>query len=258
MQQAAAQASDEHIEHCFERWAEAVERNPGIDVPGGLESACFDYAAADLSREPFTHRCVINETEPIDHPPEEQQPLSEDKMPKGIGDVLKRGAIRDITSKLREIAAWHSSIKAVGKDAAVRRPHPLALGKDAFVGDMWKRVWDLRGSTPKLAATQAPAGNCKLNVEYMEKLFEACADRELVGLARFGILTKADLDPQIVICPSLFSLYEVEGGVDAVVDELAVLEGRGWYTWSNFIPFAPWRAAPGEQRQGDMGGRLGA
>ena len=65
----------------------------------------------------------------------------------------------------------------------------------------------------------------------------------MVGLARYGIRTKAELEPQIVIFPSLFSLYEC-AGVDAVANEYAELERRGWYERSSFIPFAPWRAAP--------------
>ena len=75
-------------------------------------------------------------------------------------------------------------------------------------------------------------------------LFEQCADKELLGLAKWGVRTKAELEPQIVIMPNLFSLYECAGGVDAVVDELNVLGGKGWYSWQKLIPFAPWRAAP--------------
>eukprot|EP00966_Prymnesium_polylepis_P169280 3914155-Prymnesium_polylepis.1 len=55
---------------------------------------------------------------------------------------------------------------------------------------------------------------------------------------------KADLEHQIVIFPSLLSLYDVEGGVEAVAREYGELQRRGWYEKGDFIPFAPWRCAP--------------
>ena len=36
---------------------------------------------------------------------------------------------------------WHAAMLA--GDAAARRPGPLALGKEAFVGDMWKHIWKI-------------------------------------------------------------------------------------------------------------------
>lgn len=142
---------------------------------------------------------------------------------------------------MRDIQVWHEA-RARGEDA--RRPSPLALGKDAFVGEMWRWVWDLRGDIPVPAAMTGRAhdGDFAVNAERLELLLTDCIDKELLSFIRAGVLMKADLDPQIVIFPSLLSLYDVEGGVDAVAREYAEQERRGWYEKSNFIPFAPYGA----------------
>ena len=119
-------------------------------------------------------------------------------------------------------------------------PQPLKLGRSAFKGELHRWVWDLRDGKPVPLYTTYRAGNCAINDVFMESLFAECADKELVGITRYGVRTKADLDPQIVICPSLFSLYSIDGGVDAVVDEIRKLTDRGWYQFSDFIPFAPY------------------
>ena len=61
-------------------------------------------------------------------------------------------------------------------------------------------------------------------------MLAACVDKELLSFIRAGVLMKADLEPQIVIFPSLLSLYNVEGGVDAVATEYGEQQRRGWYT----------------------------
>eukprot|EP00965_Chrysotila_dentata_P147126 4858213-Pleurochrysis_carterae.AAC.1 len=45
-----------------------------------------------------------------------------------------------------------------------------------------------------------------------------------------GATFQDDLPPQIVVCSNLHSLYEVEGGVAAVAEEMAELTNtHGWY-----------------------------
>eukprot|EP00965_Chrysotila_dentata_P102470 3382550-Pleurochrysis_carterae.AAC.1 len=52
-----------------------------------------------------------------------------------------------------------------------------------------------------------------------------------------GAVFQDDLPPQIVVCSNLHSLYEVEGGVDAVVAEMAELTNvYGWYAPSPCEP----------------------
>ena len=224
------------------KWADAVGRGAAVTLPPGLEQACFDLGASDhLAVEPMMRRCTIEATRPIREAPAAQEPYTKE-LPKSIHEVLTTSAVKKIKAYLKLLAKWHVKIKS-GKASMQDRPQPLALGKVAFQTGMWKWVWDLRGETPTLLDTTARAGRCNIDVEFMERLFADCADKELVGLARYGVRTKAELEPQIVIFPSLFSLYDC-AGVDAVADEYAELERRGWYERSNFIPFAPWRAAP--------------
>ena len=68
---------------------------------------------------------------------------------------------------MRDIQVWHEA-RARGEDA--RRPSPLALGKDAFVGEMWRWVWDLRGDIPVPAAMSGRAhdGDFAVNAERLE------------------------------------------------------------------------------------------
>eukprot|EP00965_Chrysotila_dentata_P183265 6051832-Pleurochrysis_carterae.AAC.1 len=45
-----------------------------------------------------------------------------------------------------------------------------------------------------------------------------------------GATFQDDLPPQIVVCSNLHSLYEVEGGIDAVAAEMGELtDVYGWY-----------------------------
>jgi hypothetical protein len=112
----------------------------------------------------------------------------------------------------------------------------------------------LRGDVPVLAEMQGRGvthdANGKRspqlnNERLIELLKHTCADLELLDFVRAGVLTKADVDHQMVIFPSLLSLYDAEaGGVNAVADEYDALVKRGWNEFTSFIPFAPWRCAP--------------
>eukprot|EP00966_Prymnesium_polylepis_P006120 140251-Prymnesium_polylepis.1 len=66
-----------------------------------------------------------------------------------------------------------------------------------------------------------------VNGERLVQLLDACVDKELLSFIRAGVLMKADLEPQIVIFPSLLSLDDVEGGVDAVATEYGEQQRRG-------------------------------
>eukprot|EP00966_Prymnesium_polylepis_P203550 4715887-Prymnesium_polylepis.1 len=66
-----------------------------------------------------------------------------------------------------------------------------------------------------------------VNGERLVQLLDACVDKELLTFIRAGVLMKANLEPKIVIFPSLLSLYDVEGGVDAVATEYGEQQRRG-------------------------------
>eukprot|EP00966_Prymnesium_polylepis_P316436 7311666-Prymnesium_polylepis.1 len=96
---------------------------------------------------------------------------------------------------------------------------------------MWRWVWDLRGDVSVLAEQQGRAheGQYATNAERLAQLLGECIDEERAALlhpTRAGVLMKADLDHQIVIFPSLLSLYDVEGGVEAVAREYGELKRR--------------------------------
>ena len=238
----AAERADSTGERDFLlQWAASCKPLPE-SLPDGWREACKEFDDPTLAQTPFVRRCIINPTPPAEHPTE-QPPLPADANIQGKRDILTESAIRKIGDKLKAIQHWHAERRA-GREAL--RPAPLALGKEAFKCDYWRWVWDLRGEKPVPAAMQGKAVESKfvVNGERLVQLLDACVDKELLSFIRAGVLMKADLEPQIVIFPSLLSLYNVEGGVDAVATEYGEQQRRGWYTMNDFIPFAPWRAAP--------------
>ena len=123
------------------------------------------------------------------------------------------------------------------------RPQPLALGSEAFQPEARGYIWDLRGEVPTPLDYEKLTFSSHLNAAGLHRVLADCADRELVEMLTGGARIKAQLQHQIVIMPSLLSLY-TDVGADAVADEIAALEERSWYGATDFIPFAPWRASP--------------
>ena len=250
LQAAAAEGDSQGESDFLLSWAEACDRDGSVIPPVGWESKCMLPDLPELRKQKFERRCTIDRTECAEHQGE-QPPLPADRKVEKLSDVLKEWAIKAIRKQLKDMRAWHTARRS-GGDAV--RPGPLALGKDAFVGDMYMWIWDLRGDVPVLADMQGRGvthdshgkRSPQLNNERLIALLKAtCVDLELLDFLRAGVLTKADVDHQIVIFPSLLSLYDAEaGGVDAVADEYEALVKRGWNEFTSFIPFAPWRCAP--------------
>jgi hypothetical protein len=236
--QAADAELDTHLSACLHKWADRVGA-PDIElVPEELRQHAISFDVKELATRPFVHHCPIPTTHPLPAP-QLQQEVS-DFDPQILSDVLFEWAIKKIRFKLKEIRKWHAK-RLAGKEA--HRPSALALDQTAFKPRARGRIWDLRGSKPILLDTVAPPFQSHLNVDALEHMLSACADREIVSMVRFGVHMHADVGEQIVIMPNLLSLYEGEG-IDAATDALQDLIGRGWYAAHDFIPFAPWRAAP--------------
>ena len=151
--EAAENSSSQGEGDFLRQWAVACKPLDAASLPEGWQKACFEFSDATITDTPFVRRCVINATRPGEHAAE-QPPLPDGTSITGKQSILKPWAIRKISKKLRKIQEWHDA-RARGKEA--RRPSPLALGKDAFVGDMWRWVWDLRGDVPILAEQQGRA-----------------------------------------------------------------------------------------------------
>ena len=228
-----------HVGECLLKWADRVAPPATDEMPAALRASSRDIAQAGIELLPFVHRCRIHRTEKMTAP--EPQPAAESALkPTHVRDVLTPKAIDSIKRKLREITLWHAR-RLQGKPA--QRPSPLALGASAFQPAARGRVWDLRHDPPRLLDTTVAAFDTHLGVDFIEEALGACADRELVGMVRYGVSIQAELQHQIVICPNLLSLYDGVG-IDAVTDELGELLKRKWYGACKFIPFAPWRASP--------------
>ena len=230
---------DGHIAECLAKWADRIVPPPLGDIPPSLRAMSQEYASAGTEALPFAHRCPIHATEPLP-PPQPQPPAANGYTPQTVYGVLTPKAVKAIRRKLREIANWHSKRRR-GEPAA--RPAALALGRSAFQPEALGRIWDLRTSTPQLLDTASRAFETHLGIDHLEEAFAACADQELIGMVRHGVVIKAQLEPQIVICPNLLSLYDGVG-IDAVAEEMEALRERGWYGTTCFIPFAPWRSSP--------------
>ena len=233
---------DGHVADCLSRWVDRIVPPPAAEMPAELRQEAHAFADAGLELLPFAHRCPIHATKPLP-PPAPQPPAADGFEPRHVRDVLTPGAVKSVKRKLREIALWHARRRA---GTRATRPGPLALGASAFQPAARGRIWDMRQDPPKLLDTTATAFETHLGIDFLEEALEGCRDEELVSMIRYGVVIKADLPPQIVICPNLLSLYDDAGGVgiDAVTEELGELIDRGWYGATKFIPFAPWRASP--------------
>ena len=244
-----AAATEGHIAVCLSKWADRIVPPPIGDIPESLKQVGQDFAAANLEREPFARRCRIHASVALP-PPEPQPPAANNFKPTELRDVLTPTAIRVIRRKLREIRRWHA-LRLGGKQAM--RPRPLALGAEAFQPAAKGRIWDLRTTPPELLDTTAHAFPSHLGLAHLERVFEECVDKELIGMIIHGVVIKAQMAPQIVICPNLLSLYDGVG-IDAIADEVDELVKRQWLGTSRFIPFAPWRASPRGAVPRPMGG----
>ena len=99
-----------------------------------------------------------------------------------------------IRKKLGKIWRWRAK-RLAGAEAS--RPSPLALDQMAFRPRARGRIWDLRGRKPVLLDTVAPPFQSHLNVDALEHMLGACADREIVSMVRFGVHMHADVGEQI-------------------------------------------------------------
>ena len=213
-------------------------------IPPELLHERFDFHRDDvgLADRPFQHKQARVTTPPQDAPRAQADP---GWRPHWLGDILLERGIRALHSGFNALRDWTRDMVA-GKDVAHQRPSGVALGRDCFHERAWGTIWDLRGGPGNVVPllTDAPLFETHLDLDAVDAIFANSPDREIFSMLRgggAGVDFRDDLPHQVVVLPSLLSIFE---GIDAVADELAALSKRGWYGVFEHIPMIPFRAAP--------------
>ena len=86
----------------------------------------------------------------------------------------------------------------------------------------------------KVLNVEGLATDTHLHQEAWHTYFSDYPHQRLLQMCEEGVTFQDSLEWQIVICPNLHSLYDCEGGIDAVADEMHQLcHDRGWYLASD-------------------------
>ena len=219
-------------------WIEVFDREPAPPV----EALTAARALSDprLATLPFPVTS-INESRPV-RPPPPQPPL-----PPGV--VLPRTPRQTYLpwaqhGMAKQAAALTRNHRGLGK-----RPLTKAWGEDALKSRFRGTILDYRGGhgMGKLLDVAAPVIATHLNLEAWRRHFSGHRNRRLFSFVVHGVQYRDSLPLQIMMSGNLKSLYETEGGLDAVVDALHGLSAKyGWLhkssTWQPDI--VPLRQPP--------------
>ena len=219
-------------------WVEVFHREPAPPVEA--LAAARSLSDPRLVTLPFLVT-TINESRPV-RPPPPQPPLPPGvKLPPTPRQTYLPCAQHGMA---KQAAALTRNHRGLGK-----RPLTKAWGEDALKSRFRGTILDYRGGhgMGKLLDVAAPVIATHLNLEAWRRHFSGHRNRRLFSFVVHGVQYRDSLPLQIMMSGNLKSLYETEGGLDAVVDALHGLSAKyGWLhkssTWQPDI--VPLRQPP--------------
>ena len=107
------------------------------------------------------------------------------------------------------------------------RPRARSWSDEARLPWLRGRKLLFTGGSCELLGAGGPALETRLHKAAWLYAFRSYPHRRLLSYGIHGVRMGDTLEPDTTIAPNLFALYEVEGGADAVADELHELKERG-------------------------------
>jgi hypothetical protein len=219
-------------------WVSVFHREPA--PPVSALAAARSLSDPRLATLPFS-ASVINSTRPV-RLPAHQPPLPAGvKLPHTPRQTYLPWAQHGMA---RQAAALTRHHRGVGK-----RPSTKAWGEDARKPALRGTILDYRAGhgRGKLLDVAAPAVATHLNLEAWRRHFAGHRNRRLFSFVVNGVQYRDELPLQTMMAGNLQSLYETDGGLDAVVDAMHGLASKyGWLhkssTWQPDI--VPLRTPP--------------
>ena len=217
-------------------WREKVAEGDPVQPPEDILRCAFQPEDAQFLRKPFVRRCEIPETEPMDArwPPPRWPPFV--PKPRSAEATYREVYRREMAEKMGELTAWNA--RAVAGDAG-GRPQAGSWSDAARLPWLQGRVLDFRSGRCTLLGAGGPAVESNLSKDALLYMLRDYTHRRFVSYCVHGVRLSDTLPLDTTVAPNLYSLYLVQGGPDAVANEMDNLKGRGWYGSS-----AGWSAGP--------------
>jgi hypothetical protein len=221
-------AADEepHVAAQLRQWASKIEEENAVRPPPSVAACARAPDVARFAGEPFVRRCCIPQTEHMEPrwPPPRWPPGV--PRPRSAAETYRPEWRGPIAAKLDELAAWTAKRTAEG------RPKAAAWSDEARLPWLRGRIMSFADGECALLGAGGPAAEGMMDKAAALSTFASFKHQRLVSYIVQGVRLGDTLPCQTVLAGNLLSLFEVDGGADAVVEELHKLKQRGWYQGS--------------------------
>lgn len=227
-------------------WAQKAGEQPAAAVLPP-DTVLRDAARPDCSRLeslPFLHRCKIPTTQAVE--PSWKAPRWPPGVPrpKSFLDTYKPHAADEVRRQWQMLTHWNRDRLAGG---TARRPEARSWSDAARLP--WFQGWvqDFKSGDAEALDGRGTAAPVRIHSEAALWYWRDYPHRKLLSFIIHGVMLQREdeMPLQTTLAPPLFALYDVEGGADAVVNELHSLErDRGWYVSGSAPLTSPARCTP--------------
>ena len=223
-----AAAAEPHIAAQLGQWIECASvTNAAMQPPESVRACAVRPDAERFLSMPFARRCPIPTTEPMAQRwPPPRWPAHVPR-PTSVMDTFVPKHGEQLAKHMAEVEAYN---KQRVEGTRARRPEPKSWSDAARYPWLRRRAMRFIGAKCELLGAGGPALATRLHKEAMLWLFKDYPHRRLLSLIVHGVRMSDGMEVEMhtSVAANLDSLYDVEGGADAVANESAVLQKRGW------------------------------
>ena len=206
-------------------WREKVATAHDFSPPA-LVAALGREPPAVLAAKPFTYRCTIPRTPPVEMRGMAPRWPAGVPRPASMLETYSPQARDEVRAQLDAVEQWNAA-----RVSGVRAPRPNHKSWSDGARLPWFRgrvLWERDGCC-EIIDTRLPAARVRMHREAVLWMLRDFPHRQLVSFLVHGVTLHDDLPLQTSIAANLLSFYEVRGGPDAVAEEMHGLKERGWY-----------------------------
>ena len=195
-------------------------------VPPALVAASGREPPPSMATKPFTHRCTIPSTPPVEVQwTAPRWPIGVPR-PSGMLDTYAPQARDEIRTQLESVERWNAT--RVSGACAPRPVHKSWSDNARLPWFRGRLLWERDGRCDVLDG-RLPATRVRMHREAALWMLRDFPHRQLVSFLVHGVTLHDELPLQTTIAANLLSFYDVPGGPDAVTEEMHGLKERGWY-----------------------------
>ena len=216
---------EEHVAPQLRAWRGKIAEDNKVLPPPAVAACAVQPKPEHFLRRPFSRRCSIPTTAPMEQRwPPPRWPVGVPRPVSALATYMPEHR-RGVEAQWERVRGW--SAKCVGGDSS-GRPQSRSWSDEARLPWLRGRRLLFTGDRCELLGAGGPALDTRMHKAAWLYLFRDYPHRRLLSYGIHGVRMGDTLEPNTTIASNLFALYEVEGGADAVADEMHVLKERGW------------------------------